>query len=334
MLRRLALAAEYRDDNTREHTERVAALAARLGQRLGLSELAITHIRHAAPLHDVGKIAIPDSILLKPGRLSAAEFEVVKTHAEAGARVLAEAESELLEVAESIARSHHERWDGTGYPDALAGADIPLVGRLVHVADVFDVLVHERPYKDAFSVEDAAEEIAGRRRDAVRSGGRRGVRRPRPARLAGRARRVRRLTPTGSSFALTAPIRGAMKRSALRPCTPGRREPRRLRLQRCSRRRPRRAPRRPASAPMSIGVTDGRLGGAITDTERRSRARALQGAPDRPARPAPGAEPQRGRRRRATACANADLQPDAHQPRHDLRRHASACSTPSAPTAA
>jgi response regulator RpfG family c-di-GMP phosphodiesterase len=161
MLRRLALAAEYRDDNTREHTERVAALAARLGQRLGLSELAITHIRHAAPLHDVGKIAIPDSILLKPGRLSAAEFEVVKTHAEAGARVLAEAESELLEVAESIARSHHERWDGTGYPDGLAGADIPLVGRLVHVADVFDILVHERPYKDAFSVEDAAAEIAG-----------------------------------------------------------------------------------------------------------------------------------------------------------------------------
>ncbi len=161
MLRRLALAAEYRDDNTPEHMERVAALAARLGLRLGLSELAITHIRHAAPLHDVGKIAIPDSILLKPGRLSAAEFEVVKTHAEAGARVLAEGESELLEVAESIARSHHERWDGTGYPDALAGADIPLVGRLVHVADVFDVLVHERPYKDAFSVEDAAAEIEG-----------------------------------------------------------------------------------------------------------------------------------------------------------------------------
>jgi HD domain len=161
MLRRLALAAEYRDDNTREHTERVAALAARLGQRLGLSDVAVTHILHAAPLHDVGKIAIPDSILLKPGRLSAAEFEVVKTHAEAGARVLADADSELLEVAESIARSHHERWDGTGYPDGLAGEAIPLVGRLVHVADVFDVLVHERPYKDAFSVEDAAAEIAG-----------------------------------------------------------------------------------------------------------------------------------------------------------------------------
>jgi response regulator RpfG family c-di-GMP phosphodiesterase len=160
-LRRLALAAEYRDDNTREHTERVGALAARLGRRLGLSELAVNHIRHAAPLHDVGKIAIPDSILLKPGRLSAQEFEVVKTHAEAGARVLADADSEVLEVAESIARSHHERWDGSGYPGSLAGADIPLVGRLVHVADVFDILVHERPYKEAVSVEAAAEEITG-----------------------------------------------------------------------------------------------------------------------------------------------------------------------------
>jgi HD-GYP domain-containing protein (c-di-GMP phosphodiesterase class II) len=159
MLRRLALAAEYRDDNTPEHTQRVAALAARLGQGLGLSEVAVTHIRHAAPLHDVGKIAIPDSILLKPGRLTDAEFEVVKTHAEAGARVLAEAGSELLEVAENIARSHHERWDGTGYPDGLSGGDIPLVGRLVHVADVFDILVNERPYKEAFSVEDAAAEI-------------------------------------------------------------------------------------------------------------------------------------------------------------------------------
>src|SRR5215217_4245701 len=161
MLRRLALAAEYRDDNTREHTERVAALAARLGRRLGLSDLAVAHVRHAAPLHDVGKIAIPDSILLKPGRLSAQEFEVVKTHAEAGARVLADADSELLEVAESIARSHHERWDGSGYPDALSGGDIPLVGRLVHLADVFDILVHERPYKEAFSVEAAAAEITG-----------------------------------------------------------------------------------------------------------------------------------------------------------------------------
>jgi len=113
----------------------------------------------AAPLHDLGKIAIPDSILLKPGRLEPEEFEVVKTHAVLGARVLAEGESELLAVAEQIARSHHERWDGSGYPDALAGDAIPLVARLVAVADVFDVLVHERPYKEAWTVEDAAGEI-------------------------------------------------------------------------------------------------------------------------------------------------------------------------------
>src|SRR4051795_11207115 len=133
-----ALAAEYRDDNTREHTERVAALAARLGRRLGLSELAVTHIRHAAPLHDVGKIAIPDSMLLKTGRLSAQEFAVVKTHAEAGARVLADAESEVLEAAESIARSHHERWDGSGYPGSLTGAALPLPGRVAHAAGASD----------------------------------------------------------------------------------------------------------------------------------------------------------------------------------------------------
>ena len=131
-----------------------------IARHLGLDDRTVWLVRHAAPLHDLGKIAIPDSILLKPGRLSNAEFEVVKTHAEAGARVLAEGESELLEVAESIARSHHERWDGTGYPDALAGADIPLVGRLVHVADVFDVLVHERPYRESFTTAAATEEIA------------------------------------------------------------------------------------------------------------------------------------------------------------------------------
>jgi putative two-component system response regulator len=116
-------------------------------------------LRHAAPLHDLGKIAVPDSILLKPGRLTDEEFEVVKTHAVLGARVLAGAESEVLQTAERIARHHHERWDGTGYPDALAGEDIPIEARLVHVADVFDVLVHERPYKDSWTVEAAVEEI-------------------------------------------------------------------------------------------------------------------------------------------------------------------------------
>jgi putative nucleotidyltransferase with HDIG domain len=158
-LRRLALAAEYRDDNSPEHTQRVAALAARMARHLGESDRDVWLVRQAAPLHDLGKIAIPDSILLKPGRLEPEEFEVVKTHAVLGARVLAGGESDVLTAAERIARSHHERWDGGGYPDGLAGTAIPLVGRLVAVADVFDVLVHERPYKEAWTVESAAGEI-------------------------------------------------------------------------------------------------------------------------------------------------------------------------------
>jgi putative nucleotidyltransferase with HDIG domain len=158
-LRRLSLAADYRDDNTPEHTQRVAHLAAALARRLGLADRQVWLIRQGAPLHDIGKIAIPDSILLKPGRLSDEEFEVVKTHAVLGARVLAGGGSDLLEAAELIARHHHERWDGGGYPDGLAGDAIPIAARLVHVADVFDVLVHERPYKESWTVEAAAEEI-------------------------------------------------------------------------------------------------------------------------------------------------------------------------------
>jgi response regulator RpfG family c-di-GMP phosphodiesterase len=158
-LRRLALAAEYRDDNTHEHTERVGQLAARLARHLGHEDRTVWLVRQVAPLHDLGKIAIPDTVLLKPGKLTREEFEVVKTHAVLGARVLAGGESDLLRAAERVARSHHERWDGTGYPDGLAGNDIPLEGRLVHVADVFDVLVHERPYKESWTVDAAAEEI-------------------------------------------------------------------------------------------------------------------------------------------------------------------------------
>jgi HD-GYP domain-containing protein (c-di-GMP phosphodiesterase class II) len=158
-LQRLALAAEYRDDNTREHTERVGELAARLARHLGHDDRMVWLVRQAAPLHDLGKIAIPDHVLLKPGRLTDEEFEVVKTHAVLGARVLAGSDSDLLACAERVARSHHERWDGSGYPDGLGGDAIPLEGRLVHVADVFDVLVHERPYKESWTVEAAAEEI-------------------------------------------------------------------------------------------------------------------------------------------------------------------------------
>ena len=158
-LQRLALAAEYRDDNSPEHTQRVGALAARMARHMGMDDRFVWLVRQSAPLHDLGKIAIPDSILLKPGKLSDEEFEVVKTHAVLGARVLADGKSEVLGMAEKIVRSHHERWDGSGYPDGLEGEAIPLAARLVHVADVFDVLVHERPYKEAWSVEDAAGEL-------------------------------------------------------------------------------------------------------------------------------------------------------------------------------
>jgi HD-GYP domain-containing protein (c-di-GMP phosphodiesterase class II) len=158
-LRRLSLAADYRDDNTPEHTQRVAHLAATLGRGLGLPDREVWLISQTAPLHDIGKIAIPDSILLKPGRLSEEEFEVVKTHAVLGARVLSGGGSDLLEAAERITRHHHERWDGDGYPDQLAGEAIPIAARLVHLADVFDILVHERPYKESWTVEAAAEEI-------------------------------------------------------------------------------------------------------------------------------------------------------------------------------
>jgi len=159
LLQRLLRAAGYRDDNTHEHTQRVGHLAAMLARESGLGDRMVYLVREAAPLHDIGKIAIPDSILLKPGKLSDEEYEVVKTHALLGARVLTGADSELLEVAERIVRHHHERWDGGGYPDALGGEDIPAVARIAAVADVFDVLVHERPYKDSWSVEAAAEEI-------------------------------------------------------------------------------------------------------------------------------------------------------------------------------
>jgi PAS domain S-box-containing protein/putative nucleotidyltransferase with HDIG domain len=167
-LRRLALAAEYRDDDTFEHTERVGAAAAAIAAQMGLDEGQIEILRQAAPLHDVGKIGIPDSVLLKPGKLTPAEFDVIKSHTTLGARLLTGSGSPVLQMGTVIAESHHERWDGSGYPHGLAGEQIPLVGRIVAVADVFDALTHERPYKTAWSVDRAIEELksgAGRQFD-------------------------------------------------------------------------------------------------------------------------------------------------------------------------
>ncbi len=158
-LRQLAIAAEYRDDETYQHTERVGHVASRLALGLGLPAGQVTLLRRAAPLHDVGKLAIPDCILLKPGKLTDEEFEVMKTHAELGARLLSSGSSRILQTAAVIAATHHERWDGRGYPKGLHGDAVPLVGRIVAVADVFDALTHDRPYKEAWSVESACAEI-------------------------------------------------------------------------------------------------------------------------------------------------------------------------------
>ena len=159
VIQRLALAAEYRDDETGQHTRRVGELSARIGHALRIADDELLLLRQAAPLHDVGKIAIPDSILLKPGALSPGEFEQMKTHTTRGAAMLTGAGFALLEMAETIALTHHERWDGTGYPSGLSGPAIPLVGRIVAIADVFDALTHSRPYKEAWTVADALTEI-------------------------------------------------------------------------------------------------------------------------------------------------------------------------------
>lgn len=158
ILERLALAAEYRDDDTGEHTKRVGEMTARIADALGWPLAEVELIRRAAPLHDVGKIAIPDSILLKPGKLTPEEFERMKTHTTLGAKMLSGGEFPLLQLAEQIALTHHERWDGTGYIGLREDA-IPMAGRIVAVADVFDALTSERPYKQAWPMSEALEEI-------------------------------------------------------------------------------------------------------------------------------------------------------------------------------
>jgi HD-GYP domain-containing protein (c-di-GMP phosphodiesterase class II) len=160
VIQRLALAAEYRDDETGQHTRRVGELSARIGEALGMADEQLVLLRQAAPLHDVGKIAIPDSILLKPGPLTREEFERMQAHTTRGAAMLTGRGFALLEMAETIALSHHERWEGGGYPSGSSGTAIPLVGRIVAIADVFDALTHARPYKDAWPEADAVAEIS------------------------------------------------------------------------------------------------------------------------------------------------------------------------------
>jgi putative two-component system response regulator len=163
MLVRLARAAEYRDDTSGEHVWRVANLTGLLARELGLDKAHTQLLTRAARLHDVGKIAIPDGILLKRAALTPQEFEVIKTHTTVGARLLSGGHSKLMKLAESVALTHHERWDGAGYPQGLAGEAIPLEGRIVAVADAYDALTHDRVHQRACTPAEALQEIVRQR---------------------------------------------------------------------------------------------------------------------------------------------------------------------------
>ncbi|HWI74187.1 MAG TPA: HD domain-containing phosphohydrolase [Baekduia sp.] len=163
VVRRLARAAEWRDENTGAHVERIGLLSERLALAVGFSAGEAETLRHAAVLHDVGKIGVPDRVLLKPGKLDAEEWAIMKTHAAIGASMLSGSPSPLVQLGEEIARTHHERWDGSGYPNGLRGEEIPLVGRIVAICDVFDALRSRRPYKQPWSLEEALAEITAQR---------------------------------------------------------------------------------------------------------------------------------------------------------------------------
>ena len=155
VVHRLGRAAEYKDNETGLHVIRMSLYSQTLARHMGFTEVDAEELLNAAPMHDVGKIGIPDAILRKPGKLDPDEWAVMQTHAAIGAEIIGEDGSTLLRLARSIALNHHEKWNGTGYPAGLKGEAIPLEARIVALADVFDALTTERPYKKAWSVEDA-----------------------------------------------------------------------------------------------------------------------------------------------------------------------------------
>lgn len=159
VVERLCKVAEFRDDVTGKHVFRMSCYCSILGEKLGLPEKECDLLFLASQMHDIGKIGIPDRILLKPGPLNDEERRIMQDHVTVGARILGNSETPLLRAAQEIALSHHERWDGSGYPDGLSGRQIPLFARIAALCDVFDALTSERPYKRAWSFEDAVLEI-------------------------------------------------------------------------------------------------------------------------------------------------------------------------------
>jgi putative two-component system response regulator len=156
-IHRLVLATEYKDEDTGDHIIRIGRFCTLLARQFGLPEKEVQDIGYAAPMHDIGKIGIPDQILLKPGKLTAREFEIMKTHTTIGGQILAKSKSEIIQCAQEIAVTHHERWDGTGYPKGLSGDRIPLTGRIVALADTFDALTNKRPYKPPYPLDLALQ---------------------------------------------------------------------------------------------------------------------------------------------------------------------------------
>lgn len=156
---RLSRAAEYRDEETGTHIQRISYYAATIARKMGMDEDMVMNILYASPMHDVGKIGIPDHILLKPAKLDPDEWAIMKQHTLIGAKILENSEAEFMKLAETIALTHHEKWDGTGYPKGLKGKDIPIGGRITAIADVFDALTSKRPYKEAFPVDKSLQII-------------------------------------------------------------------------------------------------------------------------------------------------------------------------------